>query len=62
MSVEGLFFIIIAIVVCEFGLTKYLGYLNTKNWSDTLPDAAKDIYNKEKYQKSQKYEKAKYSF
>ncbi len=62
MSVEGLFFIIIAIVICEFCLTKYLGYLNTKNWSDTLPDAAKDIYDQEKYQKSQKYEKAKYSF
>lgn len=62
MSVWGFFCVIIGITIFEFLLTKYLGYLNTKNWSDELPKELADIYDKEKYAKSQKYEKAKYMF
>lgn len=57
-----MFCVIIGITIFEFLLTKYLGYLNTKNWSDELPKELADIYDKEKYAKSQKYEKAKYMF
>ena len=62
MSISTIFYIIIWITILEFVLTRYLGYLNTKNWSETLPDEAKGIYNEKKYQKSQKYEKEKYHF
>jgi STE24 endopeptidase len=37
-------------------------YLNTLNWSDTLPEEAKDIYDEEKYKKQQAYEKTKHKF
>ena len=53
---------ILGITVFEFLLTKYLGYLNTKNWQETLPEAAKGIYDEEEYIKSQQYEKTKYRF
>jgi len=39
-----------------------LDYLNTLNWSDELPKELKDIYDKEKYSKSMKYEKVKHNF
>lgn len=62
MSNETIFFIIIAIFFSETLLTKFLGYLNTTRWSNTLPEELADIYDGEKYEKSQKYEKTKYKF
>ncbi|MBL0342051.1 MAG: M48 family metallopeptidase [Bacteroidetes bacterium] len=49
---------IIAIIIVGFLLERFLEYLNTKNWSDTLPTALKDFYNEEEYRKSQQYDKA----
>lgn len=57
-----IFYIIIAIFLWETLLTKFLGYLNTTQWSDELPEELKDIYDAEKYAKSQKYERTKYKF
>jgi len=62
MSLEAIFYCIIAITVFEFLLTKTLWFLNTRNWSDVIPDEVKDIYDEEKYAKSQKYEREKYRF
>jgi len=62
MSVEIIFYIIIGLFVWEFILSKTLDYLNTKNWSDKVPEELKDIYNQEKYSKSMDYEKTKYKF
>gem|GEM_PF-2956493 len=45
-----------------FIFDKYLDYLNTLNWSDEVPDELKDIYDEDKYKKSQNYEKEKYKF
>ncbi len=39
-----------------------MDYLNTLNWSDTLPKQAQWIYDEEKYAKSQAYEKTKHTF
>ena len=62
MSTESIFIIILAIFIGETLLTKYLWYLNTTRWSDTLPKELEGIYDAEKYAKSQKYERAKYKF
>jgi len=62
MSVETIFYIIIAIFLGETLLTKVLGYLNTTRWSEQLPKELSWIYDDKKYTKSQKYEKAKYKF
>lgn len=56
------FYIIIAFTVIFFVFDKVVDYLNTLNWSDTLPKEAEGIYDEEKYQKQQAYEKAKHKF
>ncbi len=50
-----LFWIIIGILVLDFGLEKILDYLNRKNVSLQLPEEVKGIYNADEYQKQQKY-------
>lgn len=62
MNPENILYIIIWLLIFEFVLTKFLAYLNTRNWSDTLPEELSEIYDEEKYKKSQKYEKEKYVF
>lgn len=57
-----LFWIIIAIIVLDFLFEKYLDYLNTTKWSDTLPDEVKGIYDEEKYKKQQTYQRENYKF
>ena len=42
---EILFWIIIAIIILDFLFEKYLDYLNTTKWSDTLPNEVKGIYD-----------------
>jgi len=62
MWITTIFYLIIGITIFEFCLTKYLWYLNTKNWSDTIPKELETIYDQEKYSTSQTYEKEKYKF
>ncbi len=62
MTTQTIFYTIIWLTIFEFLLTKYLWHLNTLNWSEKLPKELKWIYDEEKYQKSQKYEKVKYKF
>ena len=62
MSSQTIFYIIIWLFVAEFILSKTLDYLNTKNWSDKLPEELKEIYDEEKYAKSMAYEKEKFKF
>jgi STE24 endopeptidase len=57
-----IFYIILGLFVFEFIFSKYLSYLNTKNWTTNLPTELKEIYDAEKYAKSMKYEKANYTF
>jgi len=56
------YWLILWFVVIMFIFDKYLDYLNTLNWSDEVPDELKDIYDEDKYKKSQNYEKEKYKF
>jgi STE24 endopeptidase len=62
MRAEIIFYIIFAIFIVEFIFTKIIDYLNTLNWSNELPKELENIYDKEKYKKSMKYEKTKYYF
>jgi len=62
VSSEIIFYIIIWLFIFEFVLSKILDYLNTKNWSNKLPEELKEIYDEKKYSKSMKYEKTKYKF
>lgn len=50
-----LFIIIIVILVADFGLERYLSYLNIKQSDRELPVLLRDIYNPEKYAKQQDY-------
>jgi len=62
VSSESIFYIIIVLFVFEFVLSKTLDFLNTKNWSNKLPEELKEIYDEKKYSKSMDYEKTKYKF
>ena len=57
-----IFWIIIAILVIDFVVERYLDYLNTTRWSDQLPDEVKGIYDEEKYRQQQAYSKANHKF
>jgi len=59
MSSELLLWIIIGIVLLEFGLERVLNYLNRKRRGVPLPENVKGLYDAEKYQKSQEYAAAK---
>lgn len=57
-----LFYIILAIVVFDFVLERLLDYLNSTRWSSKIPDELKGIYDPDRYEKSQKYEKENQKF
>ena len=52
-----IFYLILIIPVTGYLTERYLDYLNSKMWSDTLPDKLKDICDQEEYRKTQNYEK-----
>ncbi|MGV8136858.1 MAG: M48 family metallopeptidase [Mangrovibacterium sp.] len=57
-----IFWIIIAILVADFILERYLDYLNTTRWSDKLPEEVKGIYDEAKYREQQAYSKVNHQF
>ena len=56
------FYLILAIIVLDFILERFLEYLNTTRWSNKLPDELKGIYDEDQYGKSQQYLKVKQKF
>ena len=52
---QVLFYCILIILVADFGLERYLAYLNIKNSTTKLPEILSDIYDADKYQKQQEY-------
>ena len=50
-----IFVIIVFILVADFGLERFLSYLNIRNSKKNLPPELSDIYDAEKYQKQQEY-------
>jgi len=56
------FYFILLILLLDYGLERWLAYLNSTCWSDKLPDELEGIYDQEKYSKSQRYERSKHRF
>lgn len=57
-----LFYIIIGIIIAEYIFERYLDYLNSTRWSDTIPDEVKGIYDEDKYKKQQAYQRENHRF
>lgn len=52
-----IFYLILIIPVAGFITERYLSHLNSKMWSDSLPDKLKGICDEDEYRKSQLYQK-----
>jgi STE24 endopeptidase len=52
---NSVFIIIVSIVIFGYLLERFLSYLNSKKLTDKLPEELKDVYDAEKYKKSQEY-------
>lgn len=62
MTAQLLFYIILGIVVVSFLFEQYLDYLNAKYFNTPIPKELKDVYDKEKYIKSQNYKAVNHRF
>ncbi len=62
MSPETLFYIIIAIIIIDFVIDKILDTINAKHFDDPVPEELADVYDEEKYEKSQRYKKERFNF
>ncbi|WBL23491.1 M48 family metallopeptidase [Zunongwangia sp. HRR-M8] len=62
MNPETLFYIIVAIILADFIFDKILDTLNAKHFNDSIPPELADVYDKEEYEKSQRYKKERYKF
>jgi STE24 endopeptidase len=57
-----IFYIIVGIIIFDYLMERVLEYLNSTWWSNELPGDLKGIYDAEKYQKAQEYERVKTRF
>lgn len=62
MTPQILFIILISILIIDFIIDKYIDYLNSKCFKNTIPKELEDVYNKKEYLKSQAYKKENYRF
>jgi STE24 endopeptidase len=62
MVPQTVFIIIITILVFNFVLERVLEYVNSRRFQNELPDEIKDVYDQERYKKSQEYKKENYRF
>jgi len=62
MTSQYVFFIIIAILVINFMVDKFLDYLNSKHFDDEIPKVLNDVYDDKEYYKSQDYKKENFKF
>jgi len=62
LSPQTLFYIIIAIIIIDFVIDKILDTINAKHFDDPVPEELADVYDDEKYEKSQRYKKERYKF
>jgi STE24 endopeptidase len=62
MNPETIFTIIVAIVIFNYIFSRILEYLNSTRYGASIPAELKDVYDKEKYEKSMAYKKVNYRF
>lgn len=55
MTPQQLLFLLLSLLTLDFVFDKVLDYLNLKHQKTVLPEALKDVYDQEKFSKSQKY-------
>lgn len=56
------FMLIVLIIMLSYLLERVLDFLNSNYWSDTLPDELNDVYDSDKYKKSQQYKRVNEKF
>ena len=56
------FLLIVLIVMLSYALERFLDFLNSNYWSDELPKELSDVYDAEKYKKSQQYKRVNEKF
>ena len=61
-SPEIIFILLVGIIIFNFIKDFFLDYLNSKNFNNKIPEIISDVYDSEKYLKSQKYKKTQYRF
>lgn len=54
-----IFVCIIAIIIVDYAVERWLDYINAKHRKTALPEDLQGIYNDEEYEKQQRYEQAK---
>lgn len=64
MDATSLLYLIIGFILFDYLLDQFLDWLNLKHSKGTLPDRVSDVYKKDEYEKSQRYQKtrARFSF
>ncbi len=62
MTGHFVFILIIIFLAAEFLMERILDYLNTRNWSEEMPEEVNGIYDEQKYKKSQRYNKVRHRF
>lgn len=62
ITAELILYIIIGIIAFDYIFERILDYLNSTYWSDELPEELSDIYEADKYKKSQQYLRVKQRF
>ena len=61
-SPEIIFKLLTGIIIFNFIKDFFLDYLNSKNFNNKIPEIISDVYDSEKYFKSQEYKKTQYRF
>ena len=61
-SSESFLILLIVVIILNFLKDVFLDYLNSKNFDNKIPKIISDVYNREKYLKSQEYKKSQYEF
>lgn len=56
------FLLIVSIIIFNYILERWLDFLNSKQWSNKLPDELKDVYDAGQYEKSQNYKRINEKF
>ena len=62
MNSESILLIILFVIAVNYLLDLFSGFLNYRSFNDEIPTNVRDIYNKEEYEKSQKYKKENFKF
>ncbi|RAV29987.1 M48 family metallopeptidase [Sinomicrobium soli] len=62
MEPTTLSYIITGILILDFAIDQVLDYLNARHFNDPVPPLLDDVYDSDKYKRSQEYKKENYRF